>query len=90
MSLKWGSNIKLRITCSAFCTIFSLGFPMSRGRVSPGLLALGMCFKRAGVNKYLPSFMLVEVLTNQFSFILSSVSFVDPLVIFPGLLLIRE
>ena len=63
---------------------------MSRGRVSSGLFGLGKCFRRSGVNWYLPSFMSAEVLTNQFSFILSSVSFVDPWVIFPGLLLIKE
>lgn len=51
---------------------------MSKGRVSPGLFGLGMCFRRAGVNLYLPSFMSTEAFSNHFSLILSSVSFVDP------------
>ena len=74
----------------AFWTIFSLGFPINRGRNSPGLFGLGMSFFRAGVNLNLPSLMSIDVLSNHLSLIFSSVSVVAPCVMFPGLLFIRE
>lgn len=88
--LKYGSKIALSITCRAFCTIFSLGFPIKRGLVSPGLLVLGISLSLAGVNLNLPSFISLEVLSNHSLFILSSVSVVAPRVMFPGLLFIKE
>lgn len=78
------------ITCIAFCTIFSLGLAMRRDLKLYCALGLLILFSLAGVNLKRPSTKSLCTLSNHSVLILSRVSFVNPGVMLPGLLLIRK